>query len=145
MEASDDFTKLKEQVDEADRSIKAAVAQKDAELKAMVDDARKKADDRAAQFGAKTTEAAGQAAGQAQSQWNQVQSDWDKHVKRTREHIDARKAEMDAGLAEDDAKLAEADAYDAVTFAESANEEAKYAVLDAVMARRRADAMAAAT
>ena len=141
MAASDDFTKLKEQVEEADRSIKAAVAQQDAELKTMVDDARKNADDRAAQLRAKTTEAADQ----AQGQWNQVQTDWDKHVKRIRERVDARKAEMDAGMAEDDAQWAEADAYDAVTFAESANEEAKYAVLDAVMARRRADAMAAAT
>jgi hypothetical protein len=33
-------------------------------------------------------------------------------------------------MAEDDAQWAEADAYDAVAFAESANEEAKYAVLD---------------
>jgi hypothetical protein len=48
-------------------------------------------------------------------------------------------------MAEDDAQWAEADAYDAVTFAESANEEAKHAVLDAVTARRRADAMTAAT
>jgi hypothetical protein len=141
MTASDDFTKLKEQVEEADRSIKAAVAKQDAELTAMVDEARKKADERAAQVSAK----AGEAADEAEHQWNQVQSDWDKHVKRIRERVDARKAEMDAGLAEDDAQWAEADAYDAVTFAESANEEAKYAVLDAVMARRRADAMAAAT
>jgi hypothetical protein len=51
----------------------------------------------------------------------------------------------DAGLAEDDAQWAEADAYDAVTFAESAIEEAQYALLDAVMARRRANVMAAAT
>ena len=141
MTASDDFTKLKEQVEEADRSIKAAVAKEDAELKTMVDDARKKADDRAAQLHTKTTEAGDQ----AQHQWNQVQTDWDKHVKRIRERVDARKAEIDAGMAEDDAQWAEADAYDAVTFAESANEEARYAVLDAVMARRRADAMAAAT
>jgi hypothetical protein len=141
MAASDDFTKLKEQVEEADRSIKAAVAKEDADLETMVDDARKKADDRAAQLRAKTTEAADQ----AERQWNQVQTDWDKHVKRIRERVDARKAEIDAGMAEDDAQWAEADAYDAVTFAESANEEAKYAVLDAVMARRRADVMAAAT
>ena len=141
MSASDDFTKLKEQVEEADRSIKAAVTHEDAELKAMVDDARKRADDRAAQLHTKTTEAADQ----AQHQWSQVQTDWDKHVKRVRERADAKKAEIDAGMAEDDAQWAEADAYDAVAFAESANEEAKYAVLDAVMARRRADVMAAAT
>ena len=54
MAASDDFTKLKEQVEEADRSIKEAVAKEDAELKAMVDEARKNADDRAAQLRAKT-------------------------------------------------------------------------------------------
>jgi hypothetical protein len=141
MGPSDDFTKLKEQVEEADRTIKAAVAQEDAELKGMVEDARKKADDRAAQLRAKTTEAADQ----AERQWNQMQTDWDKHVKRIREHVDARKAEIDSGLAEDDAQWAEADAYDAVTFAESAIEEAQYAVLDAVMARRRANVMAAAT
>jgi hypothetical protein len=141
MAASDDFTELKDQVEEADRTIKAAVAKQDAELKAMVDAARKKADERAAQLGTKTTEAADE----AQRQWNQVQSDWDKHVKRIRQRADARKAAMDAGLAEDDAQWAEADAYDALTFAESAAEEAKYAVLDAVMARRRADTMAAAT
>ena len=141
MPATEDFTTLKDQVDEADRTIKEAVAKKDAELKAMVDEARQKADDRAAQLGTKTTAAAGQ----AQRQWNQVHSDWDKHLKRIRERADTKKAEMDAGLAENDAKWAEADAYDAVTFAESAAEEAKYAVLDAVMARRRADAMSAAT
>jgi hypothetical protein len=94
--AAGDFTKLKDQVDEADRTIKAAVAKKDAELKDMVDEARKKADDRAAQLGPKTTDAVDQ----AQRQWNQVQSDWDKHVKRIRERADAKKAEMDAGLAE---------------------------------------------
>ena len=140
MAVSDDFTKLKEQVEEADRSIKEAVAKEDAELKAMVDEARKNADDRAAQLRAKTQEAAGE----ADRQWKEVQSNWDQHVKRLRERIDARKAEVDAGVAERDAQWAEADAYDAVAFAETAIEEAEYAVLDAVMARRDADITAAA-
>jgi hypothetical protein len=45
---------------------------------------------------------------------------------------------------EHDAEWAEADAIDAVDFASAAIEEAQYAVLDAVLARRRADVMAAA-
>ena len=110
-------------------------------MKATVDDARKKADGRAAQLRAKNAEAADQ----AERQWNQVQTDSDKRVNAVESTCDGRKAEIDAGLAEDDAQWAEADAYDAVTFAESAIEEAQYAVLDAVMARRRAKVMAAAT
>ena len=48
MSLPDDFTKLREKVDNADQSIRAAAAKDEAELKAMVDDARKKADERTA-------------------------------------------------------------------------------------------------
>ena len=54
-------SKLKQKVEEADRSIKAAVAQEDAELKATVDEVRKNADQRAAELRAKSEEAADQA------------------------------------------------------------------------------------
>ena len=47
-------------------------------------------------------------------------------------------------MAEDDAELAEADAINAVDFASAAIEEAQYAVLDAVRARKNADVLAAA-
>jgi hypothetical protein len=73
MSASDNFTKLKEKVDSADREIREAAAQDTAELKAMVDEARKKADDRAAQLKAKSDEAAAD----AKRQWNEMQGDWD--------------------------------------------------------------------
>ena len=53
-------------------------------------------------------------------------------------------AEPAGWIAEHDAEWAEADAIDAVNFASAAIEEAEYAVLDAVLARRRADVMAAA-
>ena len=39
----------------------------------------------------------------------------------------------------------EADAYDAIEFAQAAIEEAEHAVLDAVLARKDADVLAAAT
>ena len=140
MSLPDDFTKLREKVDTADQSIRAAAAKDEAELKAMVDDARKKADERTAVLGAKSEEVADS----AEHQWHEVQSDWDEHVKRIRERMDARKDELDAKVAGHDAEWAEADAIDAVDFASAAIEEAQYAVLDAVLARRKADVMAAA-
>ena len=140
MSLPDDFTKLREKVDKADQSIRAAAAQDEAELKAMVDDARKKADERAAGMRAKSEEVADS----AEHQWHEVQNDWDEHVKRIRERMDSKKDEFDAKVAENDAEWAEADAIDAVDFASAAIEEAQYAVLDAVLARRKADVMAAA-
>jgi hypothetical protein len=140
MSLPDDFTKLREKVDKADQSIRAAAAQDEAELKAMVDDARKKADERAAVLRAKSEEVSDS----AERQWHEVQNDWNEHVKRIRERMDAKKDEFDAKVAENDAEWAEADAIDAVDFASAAIEEAQYAVLDAVLARRKADVMAAA-
>ena len=140
MSLPDDFTKLREKVDKADQSIRAAAAKDEAELKAMVDDARKKADERAAVLRAKSDEVSDT----AERQWQEVQSDWDEHVKRIRKRMDDKKDELDAKVAEHDAEWAEADAIDAVNFASAAIEEAEYAVLDAVLARRKADVMAAA-
>ena len=81
---------------------------------------------------------------EAERHWNAVQGDWDQHVKRLRKRIDTKKAAIDADVAERDAEWAEADAIDAVNFASAAIEEAHYAVLDTVLARRDADVMAAA-
>jgi hypothetical protein len=73
-----------------------------------------------------------------------VRRDWDRHTKQIRQRIDAKKAEHDADVAERSAEWAEADAYDTVQFAQAAVEEAEYAVLDAVLARKDADVLAAA-
>src|ERR1700752_755225 len=77
MSASDDFTKLKEQVGQADEHIKASAAQGVDQLQAMVDDARRKADARANELSTR----AQKAGDQAEAHWNQVQSDWDRHIK----------------------------------------------------------------
>ena len=117
MPASTEFTKLKEQVEEADQRIRASAAQGVDELKAMVDQARTKADARADELSTKAHEAGDK----AEAHWNQVQSDWDRHIKQIRKRIDAKKAEHDADVAERDAEWAEADAYDAVQFAQAAD------------------------
>jgi DNA repair exonuclease SbcCD ATPase subunit len=140
MQLSDEFAKLKAQVEDGDRTIRTAVAKDDAALKAMVDEARRNADAREDELRAKSTEVAEQ----AERHWNGVKSDWDQHIQRIRTHLDEKKSEVDATIAEGDAEMAEADAEDAVQFAQAAIEEAEYAVLDAVMARRKADVMAAA-
>ena len=134
------FTALEEQVEEADRSIKAAVAQNDADLEAMLDDARKKAEDRAAQLSAASTKTPGQ----TDSQWDKVKSDWDEHIRRVRANVDSKKGAHDADVAESDAEWAESDAVDALSFASSAIDEARYAVLEAVWARRKANVLTAA-
>jgi hypothetical protein len=141
MPVSEDFTKLKEQVETADRSIREAAARGTDELKAMVEQARLSADTHAAELKSKSQADADE----AERHWQEVQSDWAKHVKRIRERIDAKKTEHDANVAELDAEWAEADAFAAVEFASAAIEEAQYAVLDAVLARKDADVMAAAT
>ena len=58
MSVKDNFAKLKEQAEKADRTVKAAEEQNQAEIKAKVDEARRDADARAAELRAKTDEAA---------------------------------------------------------------------------------------
>jgi hypothetical protein len=140
MPPSEDFAKLKEQIETADRSIREAAARGTDELKAMVEQARQNADTYAAELRSKSQATAAE----DERHWQEVQNDWAQHVKRIRERIDAKKAEIDANVAESDAEWVEADAIDAVEFASAAIEEAQYAVLDAVLARKDADVMAAA-
>jgi hypothetical protein len=139
--ASDSFTKLKQQVEKAERDIIAAASQNEAELQAKLDETRKSADDHAAELRAKTQAATDQ----AESRWREVQSDWDRHIQRMHERMDAKKAVHDAKVAEEDAEWAEADALDAIDFASSAAQEAEYAVLNAMRARKDADALAASS
>jgi hypothetical protein len=139
MTASDSFTKLKQQVEKADRDVMAVASQGEVELQAKLDETRKSADDHAAELRAKTQAATDQ----AESHWREVQSDWDRHIQRMHERMDAKKAVHDAKMAEADAEWAEADALDAIDFASSAVEEAEYAVLDAMRARKDADVLAA--
>jgi hypothetical protein len=141
MDASDRFTKLGEQIDQARSNITGAVTNDEAELRARVDAARKDADDRAARMQANVQ----QAADQGDRDWNEVQGNWNQHVQRIRAHVEERKSERDAKRAERNADRAEGDALDAVDFAAAAIEEAEYAVLDAALARLDADALATAT
>jgi hypothetical protein len=76
MAAPEKFTELKQQIETAERNVRAAAAQDQAELRAKVDAARKDADERAARLQANIQ----QAADQGDRQWSQAQSNWDEHV-----------------------------------------------------------------
>jgi hypothetical protein len=138
VELRGDFAKLKGQVEEAQRTIVDAAAQDPTEVDAKADEARKSADARAAELQAET-----ERADRSGNHWQQIRADWDRHIQHTRERMDAKKAAVDASVAENDAVSAEDDAYDAIDFAASAIEEAEYAVLGAVSARKKADALQA--
>ena len=99
-------------------------------LKAKVDEARKKADDRAAELSAKTQATADKSDAHGQ----EIQSDWDQHREDIRRRIDDAKAAEDLETTERRAEWA--DARDAVDFAANAIDEAEYAMLEAILARK---------
>ncbi len=110
-----------------------------ADLEAKVAEARKAADEDADQLRARDEEAYDD----AQRSWNAVQQSWKEHVAHVRGRIADKKAELDVDVAEGRAKRAEDDALDAIDFAGAALDEAEYATLDAVLARKEADELAA--
>jgi hypothetical protein len=137
VELRGDFAKLKGEIEEAQRAIIEAAEQDQTDIDAKVNEARRSADARAAELRDKP-----QQADRSDSHWQKVRSDWDQHIQSTRAHIDAKKAAIDANDAEDDAVWTEIDAEDAISFAQSAITEAEYAVLNAVRARKKANALA---
>jgi hypothetical protein len=139
MSVADIFDKLSEQIEDAKRSINAAASDSEAELKAKVEEARKHADERAAELSAKTKPAADQ----ADAHWQQIKSDWEDHRQNVRQRIDEVKAVQDVDAAEIRAEWAEADARDAVSFAANAIDEATYAMLDAIQARKEVNVLVA--
>jgi len=137
LELRGDFARLKDEVEEAQRTIVEAAEQDEAGVDAKIDETRRSADARAAEVRNKPKKA-----DRPESHWQQFRSDWDQHVQGMRKHLDATKATIDANDAEDAAEWAEVDAEDAINFAASAITEAEYALLAAVRARKRADALA---
>jgi len=139
--ATQSFAKLKDQVDQAAKTVASAASEDEKAVQAKLDDARKDADARAAELRAKAQDASDDAA----DHWHKIRSDWDQHVARSRKRIDDAKADLDADAAVRDLQWAENDAIDAIDFASAAITEAEYAVLDAVRARQNAEALTGAT
>jgi ElaB/YqjD/DUF883 family membrane-anchored ribosome-binding protein len=139
MSVLESFGELRNQVVKADGEIM-SVAEKDAPaIQTKLDDTRHEADQQASKL-----EAVAKSGGDdAQRQWQQIQADWHSHIERMRTQLDNAKTGYDLTVSEAEAESAETDALNAIAFAASAVLEAEQATLQAVLTRRRAEALAA--
>src|SRR5262249_2142147 len=131
---TDSFAKLKTEIDKAEKAVKAAAEEDEADIQAKIDDARRQADDRAAELRSKT----GDAATEAGSHWKEMQADWDRHIGRVRQRRDTTKAAAPRGVAGQDAGEAYSGAMGAIDFGRSAIGEAEAATLEALRAEKKA-------
>jgi predicted S18 family serine protease len=136
MALEESFAKLKADIEKAQREIQAAVATERGEISTKVDDARRRADARAAELRTKHDGTDGP--------WQQFQTDWQRHVAAVRQHVDETKASMDRDEAVRDASSAYEDAMDAIAYADSAIAEAEYATIEALEAEKYARQLGAA-
>jgi hypothetical protein len=138
MALSDRLGNLAQQAKEAEDKARRAADEAKSDLRSRVDHASELASRSAEKLAAQKAE--GEA--RVSQRWAQVQSDWAAHVAKAREGMASKKAAADAKGAKIQADLAEADAGMAIDFAFAALEEAEYAVLDAILARKEADDLA---
>ena len=139
MALSDQLTKLAARAKEAEDHAAAAQDKAKADLEADVEVARGSAE---AQHLA-LRESAAASKGKISEWWNDLEERWNKAVADIREKIDSRKGEIDLDKAEKNAENAEDDASFAIDYANAAIGEAEYEVLDAALARKEADELAA--
>ena len=140
MAASDDLTRLAARAKKAEDRAAAARSKAEAELQAEVNEAQASAQAQAA----KLRETADADRSKLSAWWHDMQHTWEEHVGKIRDDIESRRAEHDADHAQRHADRAEDDAAFAVAFAYAAIEEAEYTVLDAQLARMKADQLTTA-
>jgi hypothetical protein len=136
---TDELTKLATRAKEAETRAAAARAKSRADLEQEVGSARATAQARADRL----RETAEERKGSISAWWTDVQKSWDEHVAEVRGHLETKKEQHDVRVAQRRTETAEADAEFAIDFAYSAVVEAEYAVLDAALARKEADELAA--
>jgi hypothetical protein len=139
MAASDMLSDLAQRAKVAQDHVAQAVTDSRDQLQVEVDKARETADAHAAQL----QESARGAEEKMSQWWAEVQQNWHSHVAKVSSDIEARKHEHDVSRAARNADRAEEDAVAAVNFALAAVDEAECTVLDARLARLKADDLAA--
>lgn len=140
MSASEQLNKLADRAKQSEENIELAKEESQGDLKARVQQARESSEQHAAEL----KSGASGAKSKVSRWWTDVQDDWSKHIDKVRKDVDDRKEEHDVTRAEHRAEHREDDAEAAIAFAYAAFEEAEYAVLDSILAREEADALAAA-
>jgi len=140
MALSDQLTKLAVKAKEAEDRAAAAQTQAKSDLERAVKNARESAQANADEL-RKNAETDKEILSEW---WDDMQRTWNEHVATVRKNLDQKKAEHDVKAAERRAYGAEEDASFAVHYAYATVQEAEYAVLDAILARKEADSLAAA-
>ena len=140
MTLSDELTKLAARAKEAETRTAAAHDEAQADLERQVASARASAQAQAE----KLRQGAEEGKAEASGWWTDVQKSWNAQVAKVREDVESKKEEHNVHVSRARADDAEGYAAFAVDLAYSAVAEADYASLDAVLARKEADEMAAA-
>lgn len=138
MTLSDQLSALAASAKEAEDRAAAARSKAGTDLEQDVAKARASAEAQAD----KLRQAADQRKGKLSVWWHDLQRSWNTHIAKIREDVDAKRAEHDVDRAKHRAERAEDDAAFAIDYAMAAIEEAEYAVLDATLARQKADELA---
>ena len=141
MALSDQLTKLAARAKEAEDHAAGVRGKARADAEADLEQSRAAAQAQADEL----REAADTRTGKISDWWNEVQRTWNAHVVKVQENIESKKADMDTAKAQRNADNAEDDALFAIDFAYAAIGEAEYAVLDAVIARKKADELSGAS
>ena len=139
MAVSDQLSRLSARAKEAEEHAAAARDKAKADLELDVENARSVGQAEAQRLG----ESAEASKGKISDWWNDVQRTWKEHVAAARKNIDSKKEEIDLDRAQAKAEHAEEDALFAIDYASAVIDETEYAVLDATLARKEADELAA--
>jgi TolA-binding protein len=141
MSASESFSQLTEKINQAQAKVEATAHQTREQLQADVQQAQASAEETAEEIKAQAARGRDAAA----TGWQAMKDKWQSHVSDLHDKAAGKMAEMDQAKAGVRADAAEDYAEDAINFAIAAVQEAEYAVLDAVLARSDADALAGAS
>lgn len=139
MALSDELSKLAARAKEAETRSAAARDGARADLEREVESARAGAQAQAEKLRQRAEEGRAEVSGW----WTDVQKSWNAQVTRVRADVEGKKEKHDVHMAQVRADDAEGYASFAIDLAYSAVVEAEYASLDAVLARKEADEMAA--
>jgi hypothetical protein len=139
MALSDQLSRLAARTKELEDRAAAAQQEARADLEHDVESARAASRSSAAAF----RNSVDASAGEVSAWWSDLGRSWDDHVAKVRTEIGRKRAEHDLRSAQRAADDAEAYASYLIDYTYAAVEEAGYAVLDATLARREADQLAA--
>jgi hypothetical protein len=139
MAFSEQIYTLADRSKQAEENVAAARTKAKAQLEADVKAAQESAKQRAQALRAKAEEGKENVS----AGWTNVQRSFHDNVATTKLKMEVRKTEHDLKRAQKEAEQAERDAKFAIEFAYGAIEQAEYEVLDAILARAYADALAA--